>query len=208
MLGARDSKSLAPCVFSVAIDPIHRRVRTAANSATLPATMKLPVVQDKNDPWYADGLAFTCTQCGNCCTGGPGYVWISEIEVDRFAAHLKIGRTEFLKKYCRLINGKVSLKERRNLRNEYDCVFLKELEINEDGKIRKQRVCTAYDVRPLQCRTWPFWDGLLASEGTWNAASRGCPGINKGKKFTLKQIVALRDARDWPKPKDAPGSRK
>ena len=40
---------------------------------------------DTNQPWYADGLSFTCTQCGNCCTGGPGYVWISDMEIDRLA---------------------------------------------------------------------------------------------------------------------------
>lgn len=168
--------------------------------------MKLPVVREDDKPWYADGLSFTCTQCGNCCTGGPGYVWISDIEIDRFCASLKMDRLAFLKKYCRLINGKVSLKERRNLRNEYDCVFLKELEINEAGRIRKQRVCTAYELRPLQCRTWPFWDGLLASQKTWDQASRGCPGMNQGKTYSLKQIVALRDAKDWPKPTSAPGS--
>ena len=26
-------------------------------------------------PWYADGLSFECTMCGNCCTGPPGAVW-------------------------------------------------------------------------------------------------------------------------------------
>ena len=35
--------------------------------------MNLNVLDDPAaEPWYADGLAFTCTQCGNCCTGGPG----------------------------------------------------------------------------------------------------------------------------------------
>ena len=46
--------------------------------------MKLPVSSDSL--WYKDGLAFTCTQCGNCCTGGPGYVWLSDAEIDRFAS--------------------------------------------------------------------------------------------------------------------------
>ena len=30
--------------------------------------------------WYADGLRFSCTQCGNCCTGPPGAVWFNEDE--------------------------------------------------------------------------------------------------------------------------------
>lgn len=162
--------------------------------------MKLPVVDAKDESarWYANGLSFSCTQCGNCCTGAPGYVWVSDIEVDRFAAFLKIDRMTFLKTYCRLIGGRVSLKERRNFRNEYDCVFLKEIEIGEGAKKRMKRVCTVYDVRPLQCRTWPFWDGLLATEEAWNHAAERCPGMNKGKAYTISEIVALRDAEDWP----------
>ncbi|HEX8323690.1 MAG TPA: YkgJ family cysteine cluster protein [Tepidisphaeraceae bacterium] len=156
--------------------------------------MKLPVV----DPWYAEGLKFQCTQCGNCCTGGPGYVWVSDVEIDRFAASLNMERTAFLKKYCRLINGNVSLKENRNLRGEYDCVFLKEIDIEADGRIGKKRVCTAYDVRPLQCRTWPFWDGLLGSPKSWQAAKKTCPGLDRGRTFTQEQIEAYRDATDWP----------
>ena len=40
--------------------------------------MKLDVLSPLPPPptWYADGLRFTCTQCGNCCTGQPGFVWI------------------------------------------------------------------------------------------------------------------------------------
>jgi uncharacterized protein len=163
--------------------------------------MKLPVVETRSDgqPWYSDGLRFSCTQCGNCCTGGPGYVWISDVEIDRFAAYLKMDRVAFLKKHCRLINGRVSLKERRNHRDEYDCVFLEEIEIaNPDGTKRSKRVCTVYDVRPLQCRTWPFWDGLLATPKAWAHAAKGCPGMNVGKSYAREQIEALRDAKDWP----------
>ena len=32
-------------------------------------------------PWYAEGLRFKCTECGQCCTGAPGYVWVNEEEV-------------------------------------------------------------------------------------------------------------------------------
>ena len=43
--------------------------------------------------WYEQGLRFTCTTCGNCCTGGPGYVWVTDEEVDRLAAHLGLSRS-------------------------------------------------------------------------------------------------------------------
>src|SRR6476620_4806016 len=85
-------------------------------------TMKLNVL----DPWYADGLKFTCQQCGNCCTGAPGYVWISDVEITRLAAFLKIAEREVIRQYCRKVGQRYTLKEIRNSAGQYDCVFLKE----------------------------------------------------------------------------------
>jgi hypothetical protein len=31
-----------------------------------------------SQPWYKDGLRFTCTRCGHCCTGEPGFVWVED----------------------------------------------------------------------------------------------------------------------------------
>ncbi len=162
-------------------------------------------------PWYADGLSFTCTQCGNCCTGGPGYVWVSEVEIDRLAAHLKMERDEVLQRYCRKISGRISLKEtlRAGL---HDCVFLKEIPAEPRGAggvAQTRRVCGIYAVRPLQCRTWPFWQGNLASPENWSRAGSRCPGMDRGRRYTLQQIESLRDAPDWPDNppgSDAPGS--
>ena len=90
----------------------------------------------------------------------------------------------------------MSLKERRTPQGQYDCIFLQEVKLG-GGNVKK--VCSVYSVRPLQCRTWPFWDGNLASRSNWDAAGKRCHGINHGsRKFTRKQIEALRDATDWP----------
>lgn len=159
----------------------------------------LPVVQA--EPWYAEGLSFTCTQCGNCCTGGPGYVWISQEEINRLAAHLEITVHEVLAHYCRRLSGGYSLKEVRTPANKYDCVFLRTTKVGKGKSAKVVRTCQIYRVRPLQCRTWPFWDGLLSSRENWDRASESCPGMNKGKRYTREQIEALRDAKDWP---DAP----
>ncbi len=35
--------------------------------------------------WYKDGLAFSCTECGSCCTGPPGYVWACDVEIEMIA---------------------------------------------------------------------------------------------------------------------------
>lgn len=169
----------------------------------MPKRTHLPVAE----PWYKDGLSFTCTQCGNCCTGGPGFVWISEEEIDRLAAHLNLDRDECVRKHCRVIRGRVSLKERRDARGEYPCIFLTETESKDaKGKRVVKRGCAIYPVRPLQCRTWPFWDGNLQDRDAWEANTAKCPGSNKGTRYTLDQIVALRDAEDWPDVKKTPSS--
>jgi Fe-S-cluster containining protein len=168
--------------------------------------MKLDVIQENDEstarPWYADGLKFTCTQCGNCCTGGPGYVWISHEEVGRLAEYLQLSVGETLQKYCRKIGGRISLKEHRSPVGLYDCIFLKEVPAERviDGEVVrfKKRTCSVYPVRPLQCRTWPFWTNNLQSRTSWQMAHRKCPGMNEGKTYTYEQIEKIRTARDWP----------
>jgi len=164
--------------------------------------MKLDVLHnnDPESPWYAQGLKFTCTQCGNCCTGGPGYVWISEIEIARLSDYLKIPAEEVLSKYCRKTSGRVTLKERRTPEGNYDCIFLKEQPAPfANGIAAKHKMCSIYPVRPLQCRTWPFWPENLANPDVWKNSSKRCHGMGNGHRhFTLEQIQVLRDAQDWP----------
>jgi Fe-S-cluster containining protein len=180
-------------------------------AAILPHAVRLHVIQPEPgiapapSPWYAGGLRFTCTQCGNCCTGSPGHVWISIEEITRLAAHLKILPEQVVERYCRKVNGRFSLRERRNLRGEYDCIFLQERRIERRGGdapdsrvVHSQRICTIYEARPLQCRTWPFWSDNLKTQAAWERAARRCPGMNSGQHYTRPRIEALRDATDWP----------
>ena len=180
----------------------------------MPGDMELPVVTSpdaKKQPWYAGGLDFTCTTCGNCCTGGPGFVWVEEVEIERAAEHLQMSVPAFKKKYCRKIGQKVSFKEVRRPNGNHDCVFLTEIPAEppaggtkelEPGELipLTRRVCGIYPVRPLQCRTWPFWGENVVTPSAWNRAAKGCPGMNRGgRHFPLEQIVELRDAKEWPK---------
>ena len=167
--------------------------------------MKLAVL----DTWYKQGLNFTCTCCGNCCTGGPGYVWISEAEIRLLAAHLKITPEETVERYCRKVDGKFSLKEGRTVAGQYDCIFLKEIKPPRSSRrgeviVQAKRVCGIYEVRPLQCRTWPFWPENLETKSAWQGETRKCPGMNTGKHYSPNQIEDLRDALQWPE--KSPGS--
>jgi Fe-S-cluster containining protein len=176
--------------------------------------MKLDVLQsdDAGQSWYEHGLKFTCTQCGNCCTGGPGFVWISDVEIERLAEHLQMTTAEVTKKYCRKVAGRLSLKERRTKEGNYDCVFLKEQPADAGSggpSPSRRKTCSVYSVRPLQCRTWPFWSGNLASPKAWNHAAKRCHGMGRGHRhFAREQIDSLRDAEDWPDNPPTSGGKK
>lgn len=130
------------------------------------------------DKWYKEGLKFKCQGCSHCCSIGPGYVWLSEEEINKIASFLKLPRDIFLKKYCLTAMGKISLKE---LLPSYDCIFLKD------------KKCSIYEVRPLQCRTFPFWKDVIASKKAWDKMGKTCPGIDAvdGRLYSQKEIDLL-----------------
>ncbi len=131
-------------------------------------------------PWYADGLQFTCTGCGDCCTGAAGYVWLNREDSEAIAGHLGMTREEFEKKYTRKVGVRLSLIEYAN----GDCVFF-------DSKTRK---CGVYEARPRQCRTWPFWDSNLRTPQTWADTCKACPGSGTGELHQLEVIETQRAA--------------
>lgn len=122
----------------------------------------MPLKQIDNEPWYVEGLNFQCTQCGQCCTGAPGYIWVTDQEIIQIAEHLEISVDEFKKNYLRNISGRWSLNELYN----FDCIFLKE------------KKCQIYQMRPKQCRTFPWWPENLKSKQHWEKAAKKCEGIN------------------------------
>lgn len=130
--------------------------------------------EETPQPWYANGLKFTCTQCGNCCTGFPGYVWVNDAEIRAIAKVLGTDEGTVRVEYTRKQGRRTTLKEIEN----YDCVFFD----------RQTRGCKVYEARPRQCRTWPFWDSNLESPETWKETQQGCPGAGKGQFFSLEQI--------------------
>ncbi len=115
------------------------------------------------EPWFEEGLRFKCTGCGKCCTGSPGYVYLSRMDLERFASYFGLSETEFAKKYTRLVDGQYALLDRAG---SDDCLFLKE------------NRCSVYEARPTQCRTFPWWVHHLRDQNDWEEAGKRCEGIN------------------------------
>jgi Fe-S-cluster containining protein len=125
---------------------------------------QLPLApQGSDEPWYREGLRFQCTECGKCCTGAPGAVWVKEEDKKNLCQLLEVDALTLEKQYLRRLDGRWALQE---LLPKYDCVFL-------EGKR-----CRIYQARPLQCRTFPFWPGAVASKQSWQHAATYCEGIH------------------------------
>ena len=74
---------------------------------------------ETSELWYKDGLKFTCSGCGDCCTGAPGFVWVDQSEMQAIADSLSMPLEDFEDQYTRKIGARRSLKEFSN----GDCVF-------------------------------------------------------------------------------------
>jgi Fe-S-cluster containining protein len=103
---------------------------------------------------------------------------LSETDIGQLSAFLHIERHCFIEKYTRFV--RVFHEQRLSLieKAPYDCVFW-----NKD--------CTVYPARPIQCKTYPFWKRYLVSKREWNKIAEFCPGINRGKVYSRKEIDAL-----------------
>lgn len=138
--------------------------------------------------FYENGLKFECQRCSFCCGHSPGFVYLSRKDLDLLIEHFKISVKEFVEKYCRFVDyyyGEtvLALKEQKN----YDCILW------NNG-------CSAYESRPVQCRTYPFWSWMIKDEKMWNECAKECPGMNKGKLWQKSVIEEQKNQYDNNKP--------
>ena len=127
-------------------------------------------------PWFSEGLQFSCTQCGRCCGGAPGDIWVNENEIVALAERFGLDDESFRRKYTRVVGRRgISLVEKAN----YDCIFFD-----------RKTGCTVYEDRPLQCSTWPFWKSNLRSEEDWRVEAEDCPGMDRGTLHGAEEISA------------------
>jgi len=151
---------------------------------------------DEEPEWYASGLTFHCTRCGDCCSGTAGHVWFTVPELEQMSRYLGLLPFEFLRRHARKVEGRYSLNEAPGARG-LECEFLRRDPVT--GLVS----CAIYPVRPAQCRTWPFWPESLHSRASWRAAAAECPGIGRSAKtkdsfYDLDRIRRLKTSAGEP----------
>lgn len=132
------------------------------------------------ETFFDGGLNFSCQRCAHCCIGFSGVVLLSHADLQCLADWAELSCEQFVQVYCRWIEDDkgikyLTLKELSN----YQCIFWK------DGV-----GCDAYEARPVQCRTYPFWTKVMENQDTWNGESKSCPGINKGSLHSREEILS------------------
>ena len=82
----------------------------------------------KEKPWYADGLKFQCSMCGNCCSGPEGEIPVLLQDRRRLAKHLGLSLRAFNQHYTTISKNTESRILKMNptpgKKESLDCIFL------------------------------------------------------------------------------------
>lgn len=98
----------------------------------------------------------------------------------------------------------------RDARKTYDGRFV--LKSREDDGIcihlNENQQCSIYEVRPQQCKAFPWWGENLASDRSWSQVKELCPGIDAEDALVVEgNIIRLhvfsdrestKGFREWP----------
>ena len=107
-------------------------------------------------------------------TGGDYHVFLTASEAEKIRDYLQLSHGWFRRRYLqRLDDGDRVLASGKGDR----CIFL-----NAGGH------CRVYPLRPLQCRTYPFWPELAGNARAWISEARRCEGINQGEVVPVASI--------------------
>ena len=128
-----------------------------------------------NKEIFTKGINFECQGSSNCCVsrGNYGYVYLSKKDLTNLAKYLNLSTDIFEKKYCEFSEG---------------YLHLRELNINGNCQFLKNKKCSIYSARPIQCRTWPFWKENMNTKKWKEELIDFCPGIGKGRLISASII--------------------
>lgn len=107
-----------------------------------------------------------CGGCGGiCCSGRQGHVWVNAGEIDCMADFLGMTCIDVIDRFLHRVDNRWSIREKHHS-GRFDCIFF---DAGTTG-------CTIYEVRPQQCRRFPFWDRYRVHPAELLGE---CPGVRK-----------------------------
>lgn len=129
-------------------------------------------------PWYAEGLAFACTRCGDCCRRA-GEVRFSASEADAVARRLL---------------GEIATRESlagELWHQDYDGAYCVTVDEGSACPFLAEGGCTIHDLKPTHCQTYPFWPEVLERRALWRHERRYCEGIGEGAPYPFEAIQRI-----------------
>ena len=117
-------------------------------------------------------IKFLCTKCGDCCKT-DGIVNLKRNELHSISNYLN----EPLKK----------VKEKYNIKDISNEDFVLVVTGRKGCPFLKNNLCSLQEVKPEQCKKYPFWPGQ-----NFEKESEFCEGINHpdGEYFTVEELRA------------------
>ena len=104
---------------------------------------------------------FKCQNSGNCCKT-PGYVYVSQSDINAMANNLNLPVHMFKRFFVTRINGWHAIAG-PNFRSQ---CFLSD-----------DNLCEVYHSRPKKCRTYPDWDYIWENDESLIKESQACKGL-------------------------------
>lgn len=148
--------------------------------------------------WFSNGVNFECKSgCGACCTAPLTDVdeYCVNITLDEARAIYKeyfsfpegFSQKAFLdQRTLHLPNGRRTIRFVSLGNGVLQCPFLD----------FETKLCEVHEIKPHQCRTFPFWRDAFHSKEVWDSLAVRCPGINDGPLITEEEILSkLKDRK-------------
>jgi len=122
--------------------------------------------------WEKEPLRFECQpDCFKCCSK-PGVVYFDTPAIENAARIIKISVERLKKEFLKFNDGQWV----HEVENEKPCSFL------------TPQGCAIHHGKPLQCRTYPFWQENMTSKSMWKLVGAFCPGIGIGQNVPVTTI--------------------
>jgi Fe-S-cluster containining protein len=155
-------------------------VKVHPSSAKLTYVPHKGVIALMTDVKLKDKFNFECQRCGSCCSDPPR---LNPKESSRMAAYLGLSRANFFKEYLSIEPDDFYFWKVVPSKKDGRCIFLKEPK-------EEPKYCDVYEAAPRQCRGRPLFGGSYVGDIVRPKAMRlqidHCPGLGKGKEYTVK----------------------